>query len=197
MYRGSMKDKRNGMKNMKTLIINGSPRVNGDTVSLINLVRENLDGECKIVDAYRCNISPCLDCRFCRENSGCALQDEMQEVYDYIQDCDNILIASPIYFSELTGKLLDVGSRLQTYFCARFFRKEEPIPKPKKGAAILVGGGDGRMEKAYETACTLLHHMNCHEIHELVFSHDTDRRSAVQDAQAVEGVKRMVEFFNN
>lgn len=91
---------------MKTLIINGSPRVNGDTNSLINIVKERIAGEYKIVDAYRCNISPCLDCRFCRENSGCAIQDEMQEVYEYINDCDNILIASPIYFSELTGKVL-------------------------------------------------------------------------------------------
>ena len=182
---------------MKTLIINGSPRVNGDTVRLTNIVKEHIEGEYKIIDAYRCNISPCLDCRFCWKNSGCAIQDEMQEVYDYIQDCDNVLIASPIYFSELTGKLLDVGSRLQTYFCARFFRKEEPVLKAKKGAVILVGGGDGRMEKAYETACTLLRHMNCYEIHELVSSHNTNRRSAVEDAQVVEGVKQMVEFFNN
>jgi len=48
----------------------------------------------------------------------------MQEIYKYIEECDNILIASPLYFSELTGKLLVVGSRLQTYFCARFFRKQ-------------------------------------------------------------------------
>ena len=51
---------------MITLILNGSPRIMGDTAQLIK------------------NIT------------------------------DNILIASPIYFSELTGKLLDVGSRLQT-----------------------------------------------------------------------------------
>lgn len=48
---------------------------------------------------------------------------------------------------------LDVGSRLQTYFCARFFRNEEPIVKSKKGAVILVGGGDGHIDKAYGTAC--------------------------------------------
>lgn len=60
------------------------------------------------------------------------------------------MIASPIYFSELTGKLLDVGSRLQTYFCSSFFRNENSIEKPKKGAVFLVGGGDGRMEKAYD-----------------------------------------------
>jgi hypothetical protein len=33
----------------KTLILNGSPRVKGDTVSLIDVVTKNLDGEYKIV----------------------------------------------------------------------------------------------------------------------------------------------------
>ena len=81
----------------------------------------------------------------------------------------------------MTGKLLDVGSRLQTYFCARFFRNEEPIIKSKKGAVILVGGGDGHIDKAYSTACTLLHHMNCSNIHEVVYSHNTNTRPAIND----------------
>lgn len=181
---------------MKTLIINGSPRIQGDTESLIHIVKKGITGECKILDAYRCDISPCVDCRYCWKHNGCAIQDEMQEVYDYIQTCDNILIASPIYFSELTGKLLDVGSRLQTYFCARFFRNEEDAPKPKKGAVILVGGGDGHIDKAYETACTLLHHMNCYNIHEAVFSHNTNQRPAIEDAQAQMGVQSIIRFFS-
>ncbi len=115
---------------------------------------------------------------------------------EHIQECDNILIASPIYFSELTGRLLDVGSRLQTYFCARFFRKEEPILKPKKGAVILVGGGDGHMEKAYGTACTLLHHMNCRQIHEPVYSHNTNERPAVEDESALSGLDSILDFFH-
>lgn len=182
---------------MKTLIINGSPRVNGDTQSLINIVINNIMDECKVVNAYRCNISPCMDCRYCWENQGCSIKDEMQEVYDYIQICDNILITSPIYFSELTGKLLDVGSRLQTYFCAKFFRNETAILKPKKGAVILVGGGDGHVDKAYGTACTLLHHMNCYDIHEPVFSHNTNERPAINDEQALMGVQSIIDFFNH
>lgn len=180
---------------MKTLIFNGSPRVNGDTESLIHIVTQNLKGEYKQVDAYRCNISPCIDCRYCRENSGCAVSDEMQEVYEYLLECDNILIASPIYFSELTGKLLDVGSRLQTYFSARHFRKEESKLKPKKGAVILVGGGDGKISRPYETACIFLHHMNCHEVREAVFSHNTDEVPAVRDERAVRGAKEIARFF--
>ena len=180
---------------MKTLILNGSPRQNGDTSSLIKKFTEKIAGEYRIVEAYRCNISPCLDCRYCWKNSGCAIDDEMQEIYKYIQECDNILIASPVYFSELTGKLLDVGSRLQTYFCARFFRKEEPIPKPKKGAVILAGGGDGRTDTAYRTACILLHQMNCHSIHAPVCSHNTNEQPPIEDENALLGLGSILQYF--
>ena len=64
---------------MKTLIFNGSPRVHGDTVSLINRLTKSLEGEYRVVDVYRSNISPCIDCRYCWENSGCVIKDEMQD----------------------------------------------------------------------------------------------------------------------
>ena len=180
---------------MKTLIFNGSPRRNGDTVSLLKHLIAQLPGEYKIVDAYRANISPCLDCRYCKKRSGCAIQDGMQEVYEYLKDCDNVLIASPVYFSELTGPMLSVGSRLQTYFCGRFFRKEESGLTPKKGAVLLVGGGDGKPDKAYETAKVLLKNMNCKEIYPMVCSHNTDRVPAIEDVQAVVGAEEIVKFF--
>ncbi len=182
---------------MKTLIFNGSPRVHGDTAGLVKLLTEKLPGEWKIVDAYRCDISPCIDCRYCRQHPGCSIQDEMQEVYQYIEECDNIVIASPIYFSELTGKLLDVASRLQTYYSAVRFRKEKPVMKQKKGAVILTGGGDGSVERPYETARILLHHMNCFDIHEVVFSHNTDVLPAVQDEKAVKGIEEIARFLND
>ena len=180
---------------MKTLIFNGSPRENGDTVTLIKELTKQLPGEYKIVNAYKCNVSPCVDCRYCWQHTGCSVQDEMQEIYGYIQECDNILIASPVYFSELTGKLLDLGSRLQTYYCAAAFRNEKPIMKEKKGAVILVGGGDGHMEKAYSTARILLRHMNCQSIHDLVSSHNTNVTPAIEDPTALQGLDSIVNFF--
>ena len=182
---------------MKTLILNGSPRENGDTASLIKELTKQLPGEYKIVNAYQCDVSPCIDCRYCWQHTGCSIQDEMQEIYSCIQECDNILIASPVYFSELTGKLLDLGSRLQTYYCAAAFRNEKPILKEKKGAVVLVGGGDGHMEKAYSTACILLHHMNCHDIHDLVSSHNTNTTPAADDTDAIRGINSIVSFFIN
>lgn len=180
---------------MKTLIFNGSPRRNGDTSSLLERITDRLEGEYRVIEAYRCNISPCVDCRYCWKNKGCATDDEMQEIYEYIRECDNILIASPVYFSELTGKLLDVGSRLQTFYCARAFRKEEPVPKPKKGAVILAGGGDGSIDTAYRTACILLRQMNCHDIHQAVYSHNTNQKPAVEDENALLGIDSILHFF--
>ena len=86
---------------------------------------------------------------------------------------------------------------LQTYFCARFFRNEEPIVKSKKGAVILVGGGDGHIDKAYSTACTLLHHMNCSNIHEVVYSHNTNTRPAINDKNTLMGLNSIYDFFMN
>lgn len=181
---------------MQTLIINGSPRPNGGTASLIRYLTERLSGEHLAVDAYRCHISPCVDCRTCWERSGCALQDGMQVVYDYIQTCDSIVIASPIYFSELTGKLLDVASRLQTYYCARHFRQEDPIPKAKRGAILLVGGGDGAPDRALTTARILLRAMNCRDIHAPVCSLQTNQLPAIKDEAALAGVESVAAFLN-
>ena len=62
---------------MKTLIINGSPRKNGDTMVLINEFLKNLNGEVKLINTYYDKISPCIDCRYCWSNSSCAINDEM------------------------------------------------------------------------------------------------------------------------
>lgn len=182
---------------MKTLILNGSPRRNGETVSLINKLTEQLGGEYKIVDAYYSDISACVDCRYCWNNDGCSIKDEMTEIYDYIVDCDNIVIASPIYFSQPTGKLLDVCSRFQRYFAAKFFRKETPPIKVKRGAVILVGGGDGNPQKAYETLCGILNHINITETYKLVGSFNTNELPAVENNKTICDIYDISNFFND
>ena len=182
---------------MKTLIINGSPRPHGDTAQLIARLSAGLCGETKIIEAYRCDISPCIDCRYCWEHEGCALNDGMQEVYSYIKTCDNVVIASPVYLSELTGKTLDLGSRLQTFFCSRFFRKTDPRIVPKKGGIILVGGGDGALGKAEGTAKTLLSHMNCRDIFPTVSFHNTNISPAAKDAETLSKTDRLADFLNS
>lgn len=182
---------------MKTLILNGSPCKNGDTVSLINELTKQLNDEYKIVDAYYSNISGCVDCRYCWTNNGCSINDKMTEIYDYIADCDNVVIASPVYFSQPTGKLFDVCSRFQTYFAAKYFRNETPEICEKRGAVILVGGGDGTPEEAYKTASTLLHHINVTEIYPLAGSFNTNQISAKDDKVATKQIKNISHFLNS
>ena len=181
---------------MKTLILNGSPRKQGNTVTLINRLVSELDGEVTVIDAYYCDISPCVDCRYCVTHTGCAVQDGMQSVYRLIQESDNIVIASPVYFNELTGRLLDVISRCQMYFCAAHFQGVRLITKKKKGAVILVGGGLGTEETALKTAGIILRSVGCDEICEPVCSMNTDTLNANDDEKALSEIIRMAEFLN-
>jgi multimeric flavodoxin WrbA len=181
---------------MKTLIFNGSPRKNGDTTALLNEFMKRIEGEFKIVDAFDCNIKSCTDCRFCWEHDGCNLIDDMQDVYDYIQECDNILIASPVFFTELTGQLLVVASRLQTYFCARYFRKETPIKKRKKGGIVLVQGGSHQADKAVDTAKMLLNTMNAENLAPVVFCLNADSVPPADNKLAMDGVRGIAHLFN-
>jgi len=168
---------------MKTLIFNGSPRPKGDTASLLQVFASQLGGEIRQVNAYDGSIRPCVDCRYCWAHPGCAIQDGMQEVYRWIIDADNIVIASPIYFSQLTGPLLGVLSRLQSLYCARAFRGESPVPSGKRGLILLVGGGDGSMKGAEASAQTLLRQMGATTLLPTISFHDTNRRPALEDLE--------------
>ena len=96
---------------MHTLIFDGSPHKNGDTAALVRALKSNLQGECTVIRAYGANVSPCIDCRACWKKPGCAIQDGMQEIYRLIEACDAIVIACPIYYSELTGPLSEAASQ--------------------------------------------------------------------------------------
>ena len=141
---------------MKTLIFHGSPRKTGNSSAIADELAKLLDGEVKVVRAYGADVKACIDCRYCWENNGCAVKDGMQAIYEDIQESDNIVIASPTYFSELSGQLLAVLSRLQTYWCAKYLRHEQPVPKKKRAGIIVVRGGQGMLTRGFETAKVLL-----------------------------------------
>lgn len=67
--------------------------------------------------------------------------------------------------------------------------------KFKKGAVILVGGGDGHIDTAYSTACTLLHHMNCYNIHDVVYSHNTNEIPAIDNKNVLWGLNNILDYF--
>ena len=151
-----------------------------------------------MVNAFRADIGPCIDCRWCFVHGGCAVKDEWQEVLSYIEECDHIIMASPVYFEEVTGMLLAVMSRLQTYFSARYIRKEEPVPKKKTGAVLLTAGSIGPREKAESTAEMLLRQMSCDSLGTVYVNRTDkvpvrDREDIIQEIKDLAGRLRTAE----
>lgn len=124
---------------MKTLIIYGAARVNGHTKSMVNYLIENLEGEYEIIDCYRTEVKPCMDCRYCWKNKACAIKDGMQDIYKKIDEADNIVLACPMYFHSVPGKMKVLIDRLQVYWSGHI-RNDMPLKNTKKGALLLVGG---------------------------------------------------------
>jgi len=181
---------------LKTLIINGSPRENGNCATLTKEMIKYLKGEVKIINTYYDDISPCTDCRYCWENNGCSINDEMQEVYKLFDEVDNVIIASPIYFSELTGKLLSFASRLQYFYSSRYIRKDSNFRlKRKNSILILTGGGDGSIKPAIERANIIFRHINAQQIG-IVLSLKTNEVQANKDDDALNNAKELALKLN-
>lgn len=125
---------------MKTLVFFGSARLKGHTKAMVDMFIDQLEGEVEVIDAYRLNeVAPCKDCRYCWHKKGCSIKDGMQDIYEKIEEADNIVLASPMYFHSITGKLKSVIDRLQVYW-AGHIRKDMPENFTKKGAILMVGG---------------------------------------------------------
>ena len=179
----------------KTLIINGSPRPNGNTVALITELKKYLEGEVIELSTFRSNIAPCIDCRGCWETAKCVVKDEMQVIYD--DDFDNVVIASPVYFGTMPGQVLNVMSRMQPWHAATFFIKKPLVQRRKKAAAILTAGGKHNEEKAYHHLHAFFKLLNAHDFEEhVVKSADTDTVPAAEDEKALAGVRELAQWLN-
>ena len=87
----------------KICILMGSPRKNGNTLQLLTpFIRELEEAGCicQMVWLYDRDIKPCRACRSCQRDwtvFGCAIQDDMQEIFDRVLACDLLVLATPIY----------------------------------------------------------------------------------------------------
>ena len=81
---------------MKVLILNGSPRPEGDTAWVLERLKERFPRgtEFDILNTYEADIRPCDDCRYCWENEGCCVRDGMDIIRK--DDWDVVVLASPL-----------------------------------------------------------------------------------------------------
>lgn len=166
---------------MKTLILNASPRKEGDSAYMAALLKKYLPGEAEILRLSDEKIAPCIDCRACQRQKGCALGDDFEPYAQLIQVADAVVIASPIWFATLPGPFLSAMSRLQCFFSARIFRGEGASFWGKRGAILLSGGGSGGKDAAFQTAEILLREMGVEGEILKIFAPDTDFRPARED----------------
>ena len=179
----------------KTLIINGSPRPQGNTAFLMEELKKNLAGEVFELSAFRSNISPCVDCRGCSETAKCVIRDDMDMIYG--DDFDNVVLASPIYYGTLPGSVLSLMSRMQPWHAAMYFLNRPMALRPKKSAAILTAGGKGNQANAMHHISALFRFMNAKGFREhLVISPNTDTIPASRDKAALEATRELARWLN-
>ena len=145
---------------MKVLILNGSPRSDGDTAYILEAVKSRFPSGTEFVsiNTYAANIHPCNDCRYCWEKEGCCIKDEMEILWK--DDYDVLIIASPLYMSFVTPPLFSAISRLNHIWSNHYFLKIPGSLKHKKGILILAGGGDGSPDPAINIAKAAFRFLN-------------------------------------
>ena len=100
---------------MKVLIINGSPRVNGNTSVAVRemekvFVEEGVETE--VVQVGNKDIRGCIACGYCRENGKCVFNDVVNELAPKFEEADGLVVASPVYYASANATLIACLTRL-------------------------------------------------------------------------------------
>lgn len=108
---------------MKRLIIVGSPRSNGRSAHLAEMLFEACIDECpddevSLAPVSELAISACVGCDGCRNSEGhaCVFEDDMDEIREILDESDELIVVSPVYFSGAPAPMKALLDRLQPYF---------------------------------------------------------------------------------
>ena len=123
---------------MKVLIINGSPRINGNTTVALNemdkVFKEN-GIETEIIQIGNKDIRGCIACGNCAKTGKCVFDDLVNEVAPKFEEADGLVIASPVYYASANGTLISFLDRL---FYSSHFDKTMKV-----GASVAVARRGG------------------------------------------------------
>lgn len=123
---------------MKVLLINGSSRANGNTsIALQEMVRifeqEGIDTE--ILHIGNKNIRGCIACRACVEKGKCIFDDEVNLASEKFEECDGMVMGSPVYYGSANATLVA--------FLTRLFFSTHYDKTMKVGASVVVARRGG------------------------------------------------------
>lgn len=123
---------------MKILLINGSPKSEGNTFIALNEVKKTLEAEgieAEIIHVGHKDIHGCIACGKCSEQGKCVFDDLVNEVNKKFETADGIVVGSPVYYASPAGTLIAFLDRL--FYSAQFDKSM------KVGAAVAVARRGG------------------------------------------------------
>lgn len=123
---------------MKVLMINGSPRPNGNTAMALQemeqiFIKEGIEVETVQVGAK--SIRGCIACGQCSKNGKCVFDDCVNDIAGKFEHSDGLVVASPVYYASANATLIAVLDRL--FFSSRFNKTM------KVGASVAVARRGG------------------------------------------------------
>ena len=123
---------------MKVLLINGSPNANGNTAMALREMEAVFAAqgiETELIHVGNMAIRGCLACQTCYKNAKCAIDDVVNEVAKKFEECDGMVVGSPVYYAGANGTL--------TAFLDRLFYSTRFDKRMKVGAAVVAARRGG------------------------------------------------------
>ena len=128
---------------MNILVLNGSPRKNGNVSTALKKEAERFSKKnegCTITweDVSSLNFDFCKGCMACRSKEKCVLKDDdAHRIAEEIKNCDMIIAGTPVYWGNMNGKLKSLFDRLVGVMMGE---SKSGIPKPlhKGKKAVIV-----------------------------------------------------------
>ena len=78
------------------------------------LLKNNM--ELEIIELYKYDIKDCIGCYHCVLKGGCVLKDDTCEIMDKLISSDGIILASPVYLQQVSGKLKTFFDRTCSWY---------------------------------------------------------------------------------
>lgn len=103
------------MEKLRVLMLNGSPRVNGNTaraLSELEKVFAESDVECETVTVGALDVRGCIACRSCGKTGRCVFDDIVNELAPKFEAADALIVASPVYYASANATLIACLDRL-------------------------------------------------------------------------------------
>ncbi len=116
---------------MKVLLINAGPHKNGCTYTALKTVADELEKNGVEAEIFQAGgtTKGCLGCGFCRKNGKCVTDDCVNEALLKLDECDGLIIGSPVHYASASGEA--------TSFMDRLFYAGAGKLRYKPGAAVV------------------------------------------------------------